>query len=130
MSEIRTNAADEIAKKRLAKETGAKDYIAYLAGEPERKRAAAQEIAKRLIAAGLNPNDIPEEDLKARGISRSMLSSMYQEAQTAAQAAALKASQEQQTYELTTEKTKAEIDKLNREASKNYEVGGIIYNAQ
>lgn len=32
--------------------------------------------------------------------------------------------------ELETAKTQAEIDKLNFEASKNYEVGGRIYNAQ
>lgn len=61
----------------------------------------------------------------------------YSELKAGADSAALASERETAEYdrgvsefEMNQKKTEAEIAKINYEASKNYEEGGIIYNAQ
>lgn len=128
-AEIRTNATAEIAAKRAAKEAGAKEYLQYLAGATERKATKHSNAAKILLSKWVDPKSVSDEELKKLGLTRDELTMAYNELKSGVDKAAQEEATAAETTRLGQEKTQAEINRINREASENYEVGGRIYNA-
>jgi len=127
LSQAKSNAAQEIAAKRAAKEAGGREYLNYLANAQTRKTQRTQDAARKLLALGKSPQDISDEELRSAGISRQDLTVEYTSGKSAQEAA-------QSTAQLDQAKKIAEIEKLNADiakgqldASKYYEVGNRIY---
>ena len=126
-AEIRTNATAEIAAKRKAKEEWATAYLQYLQWATERKNTKTQNAAKRLLAKWIDPKTVSDEELKKLGLDRDDLTISYNELKAGVDKAAATEATQAETTRLDQAKTQAEIDKMNQDMSKNYEVGNKIY---
>lgn len=134
MSQAQSNAAQEIAAKRAAKEAGGREYLNYLSNAQTRKTQRTQDAARKLLALGKSPQDITDEELRSAGISRSDLITSYTDAQTALAQQSAKDAEERAKAQLEQQKTQAEIDKIaadiqkiGADASMYYEVGNQIF---
>lgn len=101
MTQARDSAAADIREKRAAKEAGAKEFIAYLAGGDERKAKKVSKAAQLLLSLGKSPQDISDEELKQAGISRQDLTMEY---------TAGKSAQDSANAEAEAKATKSELD--------------------
>lgn len=124
---IRSWANEEIAAKKLAIKEGGEKLLAYYSGAGDRKAKKTSDAAKKLLALGKDPSAISDADLATAGIDKNDLLIAYNEQQSAFARASQEDADKRAKAELDTQKTKAEIAKLNADASRNYEIWGIIY---
>lgn len=131
--EVRKGAQDEINAKLEAKKAGWQAYLTYIKWETERKSARSKEIARRLIASKADPSQLTDadwKDLEAKGYSKQDILMEYQDMKAAQDSAAAAAEAAATTTNLNNQKTQAEINKINSDASRNYEEGGYVYNSK
>lgn len=74
--------------------------------------------------------DADWKDLESKGYSKQDILAEYQDMKAAQDSAAAEQLSKDTTTNLNNQKTQAEINKINAEASKNYEEGGYIYNSK
>lgn len=104
LTESDKDATSAIAEKRAAIEQGATKYLEYLGTSEAKKKAAANSLAKTLLAQGIDPSQLTKEQLDKisnnYGLTSDQFASLYTDAKT------------------TSDETKAKNDKLIAEADK------------
>ena len=131
--EVRKGAQEEIANKLAAKKAGWEAYLTYIKWESERKSTRNKEVAKRLISSKSDPSQLTDadwKDLESKGYSKQDILAEYQDMKAQADAAQATADAEANTMNLNNQKTQAEINKINSDASRNYEEGWYVYNSK
>jgi hypothetical protein len=110
MGNVRKAVADQITEKRLARQQGADNYIAYLASSSARKEKNLSAVASDMLDQDIDPATMDKKELdevaKMAGVSTSEILAAYRSAKTAKTKADTAES-------LSTRKTEAEIAKLN-----------------
>ncbi len=110
MGNVRKAVQDQVTEKRLARQQGAENYIAYLASASERKQKNLSSVASDLLDQGIDPVTMDKKELdevaKMAGVSTNEILAAYRSGKKALDAQAVDA-------DLKTRKTEAEIAKLN-----------------
>lgn len=111
MGNVRKAVQDQITEKRLARQQGADNYIAYLSSASERKQKNLSSVASDLLDQGIDPVTMDKKELdevaKMAGVSTNEILAAYRSGKKALDAQAADA-------DLKTRKTEAEIAKLEQ----------------
>ncbi len=104
------DAQTEIEAKRAAIKEGADKYFAYLDNQGKQKRDQVTAFIKNMLALGVDPTSLSDADFEKLqdqyGFTRDQLSTLYNDAKTEKDQAAL-----------TAEKAKADLDKAKNDAN-------------
>lgn len=131
MGLARNQSSQEAAARRAAKEAGAENYLAYLAGRTERRQSALGSLAGSFLNQGLTPDDVDPTTLaqiaKQYGVSVDEIKASFFDAQKAAQSEAA-------ANDLKTRKTEAEIAKIEADIASGKLItvgeGTMLYNIE
>lgn len=98
MGQVRKSSEGELAAKREAKAKGADALLEYLKGAGERRSAKVSTAVKSLLAHGIDPSKMSEDELKklteGTGATKDEITSAYNEGRASQAAAAKKAEQD------------------------------------